>query len=73
MLGGAACIGGNVPSVLLVYGTSEEADACCRRLIEDCAKDGGFILKAECKVPWDSRSDTIRAMLKGVEKCNPYH
>jgi hypothetical protein len=72
VLGGTVCIAGNVPSAMLVYGTTEEVDAYCKQLIEDCAEGGGFILEAECEVPWDSKPDNIRAMLAAVEKYNPY-
>ncbi|MGD8462244.1 MAG: uroporphyrinogen decarboxylase family protein [Anaerolineae bacterium] len=72
VLGGTVCIAGNVPSALLVYGTPEEVDAYCKQLIEDCAPGGGFILEAECEVPWDSKPDNIRAMIAAAEKYNPY-
>ncbi|MGD8596420.1 MAG: uroporphyrinogen decarboxylase family protein [Anaerolineae bacterium] len=72
VLGGTVCIAGNVPSALLVYGTAEEVDAYCKQLIEDCAPGGGFILEAECEVPWDSKPDNIRAMIAAAEKYNPY-
>ena len=72
VLGGTVCIAGNVPSALLVYGSPDEVDAYCKQLIDDCAEGGGFILEAECEVPWDSKPDNIRAMLKAVEKYNPY-
>jgi uroporphyrinogen-III decarboxylase len=72
VLGGTVCIAGNVPSALLVYGTPEEVDAYCKQLIEDCADGGGFILEAECEVPWDSKPDNIRAMIAAADKYNPY-
>jgi hypothetical protein len=71
-LRGTVTIYGNVPSAMLVYGTPEEVDAYCRKLIEDCAEGGGFILGSECEVPWDSKPENIRAMLKAAEKYNPY-
>lgn len=57
---------------MLVYGTPDDVDAYCKRLIEDCAEGGGFILEAECEVPWDSKPENIHAMLKAAEKTNPY-
>jgi uroporphyrinogen-III decarboxylase len=41
-------------------------------LIDDCAEGGGFILEAECEVPWDSKPENIQAVLQAVEKYNPY-
>jgi uroporphyrinogen-III decarboxylase len=71
-LKGKVAIYGNVSSAMLVYGTPEEVDTYCRQLIEDCAADGGFILGSECEVPWDSKPENVRAMLKAAEKYNPY-
>ena len=51
VLGDRVCILGNVPSALLVYGTPGEVEKCCRKLIEDCAEGGGFILRTECETP----------------------
>jgi|GEM_PF-154872 len=44
VLGDKMCLYGNVPSAMLVYGTLEEVDKYCKKLIEDCAEGGGFIL-----------------------------
>ena len=63
---------GNVPSAMLVNGTPEDVDHSCKLLIEDCAEGGGFILGSECEVPWDSKPENIKAILKAVEKYNPY-
>ena len=43
-LRGRACIGGNVPGTLLELGTPTDVDDYVRRLIEDVAGEGGFIL-----------------------------
>ena len=44
VLGGIACIQGNVPNTLLQLGTVEEVQDYCRDLIEAVAPGGGFIL-----------------------------
>jgi hypothetical protein len=72
VLGGRVTIYGNVPSAMLVYGESDEVDEYCRKLIEDCASGGGFILGSECEVPWDSKPDNIKAMIEAAAKYNPY-
>jgi hypothetical protein len=72
VLGGTVCIAGNVPSAMLVYGTPADVDAYCKRLIDDCAAGGGFILEAECEVPWDSKPENIRAMIAAAEKYGSY-
>lgn len=72
VLGGTVCIAGNVPSAMLVYGTPQDVDAYCKQLIDDCAEGGGFILEAECEVPWDSKPENIRAMIAAAEKYGRY-
>jgi hypothetical protein len=44
ILGANCCIAGNVPASLLRTGTPAEVKAYCRKLIEDCAPGGGYIL-----------------------------
>lgn len=72
VLGDRVCIYGNVPGVMLVYGTPKEVDEYCKRLIEDCAEGGGFVLGTECEAPWDSKPENIHAMLESVEKYGQY-
>jgi hypothetical protein len=71
VLGDTVTIYGNVPSALLVYGSEEENLAYCKQLIDDCAEGGGFILGAECEVPYDSKPENVRAMMKAVEMYSP--
>lgn len=44
MIGDTCSIAGNVPASILVTGTPEQVKECCKRLIEDCAAGGGYIL-----------------------------
>ena len=72
VLGDRVCIYGNVPAALMVYGSTEEVDRYCRKLIEDCAQGGGFILGTECEVPWDAKPDNVRAMIAAAKKYGQY-
>jgi len=72
ILGDRICIFGNVPSSMLVYGSVEEVDKYCRRLIEDCAAGGGFILGSECEVPWDSKPENVRAVIDAAKRHGTY-
>jgi uroporphyrinogen decarboxylase len=68
IIGDKVCLMGNVPSAMMVYGAPEEIDACCKQLIEDCGKGGGFILGTECEVPWDAKRENVRAIIQAAEK-----
>ncbi len=50
ILGDNACIAGNVPTSLLCTGTAQAVREYCRKLIEDCAPGGGFILTGGASV-----------------------
>lgn len=45
-LGGKACFGGNVPVTLLKAGTKDQVRDYVKKLIDDVAGDGGYILSA---------------------------
>ncbi len=44
ILGGRACLAGNVPASLIATGTPQAVKEHCRRLIEVCGRGGGYIL-----------------------------
>jgi hypothetical protein len=72
VLGDRVCILGNVPSTLLVYGTPEEVEKYCKKLIENCAEGGGFVLSTECETPWDSKRENVRAIIDAAIKYGQY-
>jgi len=43
-LGDRICIGGNVPSGLLLTGSTDEVKACCRELIDHVGQGGGYVM-----------------------------
>lgn len=61
-LGGWACFGGNVPGSLLKAGTPEEVSNYVKKLIDDVAQDGGYIL-ANGAVLDDSTAENVHAMI----------
>jgi len=72
MMGDKVCLFGNVPSTLLVYGTPGEVDKYCKRLIDDCAPGGGYVLSTECETPWDSKPENVRAICEAAVKHGQY-
>jgi uroporphyrinogen-III decarboxylase len=71
ILGDNACIAGNVPSSLLRTGTPAAVKAYCRRLIEDCAGGGGFILTGGASID-KGNPDNLRAMMAAAEEYGVY-
>jgi Uroporphyrinogen decarboxylase (URO-D) len=60
---GWACVGGNVPVSLLATGTPEQVKDYVKRLIDDAAQDGGFILSTGAVLD-DARPENLHAMIE---------
>jgi len=66
ILGGAACIQGNVPSSLMTTAPVEQLRAYCEELL-DIFKDGGFILSNGAVLD-DSTDEHVRTLFEVVRK-----
>ena len=67
ILGGTACIQGNVPLPLLQLGTVDEVRAYCRDLIDNVGPGGGFILDVGAVVD-EAKEENILAMLQAAKE-----
>ena len=72
ILGGTACVSGNVPSSLLYAGTPEQVTEYCRKLIEDCAQGGGYILTGETHIEKADAAPNLQAMIEAAKKYGNY-
>lgn len=72
ILGGKLCIKGNVDPTLLAFGSPAEVECACKRLIDECAPGGGFILSSGCEAPPNSRPENIRTMLRCAVEYGKY-
>ena len=71
VLGGTACISGNVPTSLMCTGTPQAVKAYCRKLIEVCGPDGGFILTGGASID-RGNPENLHAMVEAVEEYGVY-
>jgi len=71
VLGDKCCISGNVPSSLISTGTPEEVKEYCRKLIEDCAEGGGYILSTGSSVDV-APPENIRVMMDAAKEYGVY-
>ncbi len=62
VLGDRLCIGGNVPSGLILVGTPEKVKDYCRNLIDTAGKGGGYIMSLGTAMD-EGRADTLHAMV----------
>jgi uroporphyrinogen-III decarboxylase len=70
-LGKNCPISGNIPSSLMVTGSAADVKAYCRKLIEDCAPGGGYLLTAGASAE-NPKIDNLRAMLQAVNEYGVY-
>ncbi len=71
VLGDKCCISGNVPTSLLATGTAQDVKEYCRKLIEDCAPGGGYILSSGASVD-EAPPENIRAMMEAAREYGVY-
>lgn len=71
LLGGKACIAGNIPSSLIITGTPEQMKEYCKKLIETCAPGGGYVLTSGAGVD-KGNPDNIHAIVEAVEEYGWY-
>jgi uroporphyrinogen-III decarboxylase len=71
VLGGNVCIAGNVPSSLLCTSTHREVKEYCRKLIETCGQDGGYLLTGGAAID-RGNTDNLRAMMEAAKEYGAY-
>jgi hypothetical protein len=70
-LGGWACFGGNVPGSLMKAGTPQEVKGYVKKLIEDVAFDGGYILSTGAVID-NTTADNMRALIDAGREYGVY-
>jgi uroporphyrinogen-III decarboxylase len=71
ILGDICCIVGNVPTSVMMTGTTGQVKENCRRLIETCAPGGGYILAGGAHVDTD-KIENLRAMMDAAKEYGVY-
>jgi hypothetical protein len=70
VLGGRLCFMIDVPGFLLKAGSVPEVEDYCRKLINICGKDGGFIMTATCLD--EASPENVRAMINITKSYGRY-
>jgi hypothetical protein len=61
-----------VPNVLLSYGTPAEVRGHCRKIIDEVARDGGYIMDASAIMQNDTDPDNLRALTEVTREYGVY-
>ena len=65
-------LSGGVPNVLLSYGKPEEVRAFCRRVLDEVARDGGYILDAGAIMQDDTSIENLRVLTETAREFGQY-
>lgn len=71
-IGDRCCISGNVPASVVITGTPEQVKDNCRRLIEDCAPGGGYVLTGGCPADETKNPANLRAFMEAALEYGVY-
>ena len=71
ILKGHLCIEGNVPATLLQMGTVDDVKEHCKKLIDYCGKDGGYILSPRSATD-EVKPENLKAMIEFTKEYGVY-
>ncbi len=71
-LGHKFCLSGGIPNVLLSYGTPEDVRAFCKRVIDEVAGDGGYVMDASAIMQNDTSIANLKAMTEFTREYGVY-
>lgn len=63
VLGGTACISGNISATVLEFGGREEVVSLCKYLIDTCGPGGGYIFDTSCSLD-NANKENFEAMFE---------
>lgn len=71
-LGGRFCLSGGMPNYLLAYGSPGEVRDACKRLIDRCGADGGFVIDSCFSMESDVDLRNVEVMVETARDYGRY-
>jgi Uroporphyrinogen-III decarboxylase len=71
ILGDSVCIRGNVPISIMATGTPDDVRACCKKLIDEVGRDGGYIMDTSTGLD-DAKLENVKAMFEFTKEYGVY-
>jgi len=72
ILGDRFCISGGIPNTLLSIGTPEEVRDYCKKVIDEVARDGGYIMDASAIIQNDAQVENVKALTDFTREYGQY-
>jgi len=72
VLGRKFCLSGGIPNIILSFKTPDEVRACCRKVIDGVAQDGGYIMDASAIMQNDTSVENLQALTDFVREYGVY-
>jgi len=66
------CLSGGIPNDLLAFGTPDDVRACCKKVIDGVARDGGYVMDASAIMQDDTKAENLRAMTEFTREYGVY-
>ena len=66
------CISGGVPNDLLAFGKPDDVRACCKKILDGVARDGGYVMDASAIMQDDTKVENLRAMTEFTREYGVY-
>ncbi|GAB4255547.1 MAG: uroporphyrinogen decarboxylase family protein [Acidobacteriota bacterium] len=71
-LGGRFCLSGGIPNALLSFGQPDEVRAYAKRVLDEVAREGGYVLDASAIMQNDTSVENLRALTDYVREHGVY-
>lgn len=71
VLKGIACFSGNLPNRLMLTGTPDDVRDYCKKLIDTCGKDGGYIMDTSALLD-EAKPENLKAMIDFTKEYGVY-
>jgi hypothetical protein len=65
-------ISGGIPNALLSFGKASEVRSLCQRVLQEVAREGGYIMDAGAIMQNDTNIDNLRAMTQATRQYGSY-
>lgn len=72
VLGDRFCLSGGIPNFLLSYGTPDQVRACCKKVLDGVAREGGYVLDASAIMQNDTSEENLRALTEFAREYGVY-